>query len=137
MARAPLILESAAEAGADLIIVGNKGMTGLRMRAGTSVPGEVLKGARCDVLLCRTVSQREAELEPGDGGVLDRDGEAVAAYMDKSGNLHLMSAKCTHLGCTVAWNPTAQTFDCPCHGSRFATDGSVIEGPANQPLAPR
>ena len=134
---APLILERAAEAGADLIIVGNKGMTGLRMRAGTSVPGEVLKGARCDVLLCRTVSQREAELEPGDGGVLDRDGEPVAAYMDRAGNLHLMSARCTHLGCTVAWNPTAQTFDCPCHGSRFATDGSVVEGPANQPLAPR
>ncbi len=133
---ATLILERAEAADADLIVVGNKGMTGLRIRAGTSVPGEVLKGARCDVLLCRTVTQREAELEPGDGGVIERDGEPVAAWMDHDGELHLMSAKCTHLGCTVAWNPGAATFDCPCHGSRFNPDGTVLAGPAASPLPP-
>ncbi|MBI5157996.1 MAG: CDGSH iron-sulfur domain-containing protein [Acidimicrobiia bacterium] len=133
---APLILASADRAGADLIVVGNKGMTGLRIRAGTSVPGEVLKGAHCDVLLCRTVTQREADLEPGDGGVIERDGEPVAAWMDESGELRLMSAKCTHLGCTVAWNPGTRTFDCPCHGSRFGPDGAVVEGPATKPLPP-
>lgn len=130
------ILKAAKTIETDLIVVGNKGMTGLRMRAGTSVPGEVLKGARCDVLLCRTVHQRESEFEPGDGGVVVRDGEPVAAYMDEQGTLHLMSARCTHLGCTVAWNPVEQAFDCPCHGSRFGTNGAVITGPATKALPP-
>lgn len=133
---APLILESAASTDADLIIVGNKGMTGMAIRSGTSVPGEVLKGARCDVLLCRTVTQREADIEPGDGGVIEHEGQMAAAWMDEDGELHLMSATCTHLGCTVAWNPAAKTFDCPCHGSRFGPDGSVVEGPAASPLSP-
>ncbi len=41
---------------------------------------------------------------------------------------------CTHLGCTFPWNPTDQQFQCPCHGSLYAPDGSVIRGPAPLPL---
>jgi cytochrome b6-f complex iron-sulfur subunit len=41
---------------------------------------------------------------------------------------------CTHLGCTFPWNPAAQQFQCPCHGSRYSDDGQVVRGPANQPL---
>lgn len=41
---------------------------------------------------------------------------------------------CTHLGCTFPWNGTAEQFQCPCHGSRFAADGSVERGPADRPL---
>lgn len=41
---------------------------------------------------------------------------------------------CTHLGCTFPWNETANQFQCPCHGSRYAPDGSVERGPANRPL---
>lgn len=41
---------------------------------------------------------------------------------------------CTHLGCTFPWNPTDQEFQCPCHGSRYAPDGSVLRGPAPLPL---
>jgi Rieske Fe-S protein len=47
---------------------------------------------------------------------------------------HALSARCTHLGCIVAFNDAETAWQCPCHGSRFAVDGSVIQGPANRPL---
>lgn len=75
------------------------------------------------------------ELKPGEGGVL-RDGlKLIAACRDLEGRLHLHSAACTHLGCVVHWNSTEQCWDCPCHGSHFAPDGTVLNGPAIEPLA--
>jgi len=68
--------------------------------------------------------------------VLFRSGKDVAAYRDDAGALHAVSAVCTHLGCLVSFNPAERSWDCPCHGSRFATDGSVLEGPAVDDLAP-
>ena len=131
-----LILATAAESGADLVIIGNKGMTGSRLAARQSVPDKVLAGADVDVLLCRTVHQRESEMEPGDGGIIEQDGLQYAVYVDQDGERHFMSAHCTHLGCVVAWNPADSTFDCPCHGSRFGPTGEVVEGPAAKPLPP-
>ena len=78
----------------------------------------------------------ESEIEPGQGAVL-RDGlRKVAVYRDEAGVLHRCSAFCTHLGCVVAWNTAERTWDCPCHGSRFDVEGTVVHGPAIQPLSP-
>ncbi|MGE0592342.1 MAG: FAD-dependent oxidoreductase [Vicinamibacterales bacterium] len=72
----------------------------------------------------------------GQGRLLDRDGATVAAYRDAEGVVTLRSAACTHMGCVVAWNAAEQTWDCPCHGSRFTPSGEVIGGPAQSPLPP-
>jgi nucleotide-binding universal stress UspA family protein/nitrite reductase/ring-hydroxylating ferredoxin subunit len=130
------ILQTARERGADLIVIGNKGMTGAKRFFTASVPGRVSEEADRDVLVCRTVVQAIRELDPGQGGIIEQQGEKLAAFMDEAGELHLMSAKCTHLGCTVAWNPGEGTFDCPCHGSRFGPLGEVVNGPAARPLPP-
>ena len=76
-------------------------------------------------------------LEPGQSGVfLGRHGR-TAAYRDDDGVLHAVSARCTHLGCSVRFNDAERSWDCPCHGSRFALDGAVLQGPAVEPLERR
>ena len=130
------ILDTAREVDADLIVIGNKGLKGARGFLLGSVPEKVIEQADRDVLLCRTIIQAVTELSPGEGGIIERQGEKLAAYMDDAGDLHLLSARCTHMGCTVGWNPAEKTFDCPCHGSRYSSTGSVVNGPAGRPLAP-
>ena len=61
-------------------------------------------------------------------------GEQRAVCRDEAGTLHALSARCTHLGCIVHFNDAEGARECPCHGSRFDIDGSVIQGPANKPL---
>lgn len=76
-------------------------------------------------------------LAPGEGRVVGRPGRHTAVFRDDQGTVHAHSAVCTHLGCEVRFNDAEQSWDCPCHGSRFdARDGSVLEGPAVRPLAP-
>jgi nitrite reductase/ring-hydroxylating ferredoxin subunit len=60
----------------------------------------------------------------------------LAAYRDADGALHACSAICPHLGGLVRWNARERSWDCPCHGSRFAIDGTVLNGPANGGLSP-
>ena len=77
---------------------------------------------------------RGDEIAPGEGRIVGEGLGQRAAYRDENGTLHLLSARCTHLGCIVNWNSAERSWDCPCHGSRFAATGNVIEGPAVRPL---
>ncbi|MGC9539557.1 FAD-dependent oxidoreductase [Streptomyces sp. UG1] len=78
-----------------------------------------------------------ADIAPGDGAVVHVSGRRCAVHRDEDGELHALSAKCTHLGCLVAFNRAERAWECPCHGSRFAPDGRVVQGPAVRPLEPR
>jgi Rieske Fe-S protein len=76
-------------------------------------------------------------LAPGEGTVVRRGARLVAVSRGDDGDLHAVSAVCTHLGCIVAWNPAERSWDCPCHGSRFTASGAVIQGPAVDDLERR
>ena len=76
------------------------------------------------------------QIPPNSGAVVREGLLKVAVFRDEAGDLHRRSAVCTHLGCIVAWNPAASTWDCPCHGSRFDPKGTVINGPAVTDLKP-
>ncbi|TXH33936.1 MAG: FAD-dependent oxidoreductase [Rhodospirillaceae bacterium] len=121
--------------------------------AGLTIAGEICKGARpWDELYdpMRPVPEdfhksgdtqsltKSAESIPlGQGAVLTRGDEKFAVWKDDKGDLQVLSAACTHKGCTVTWNNAEQTWDCPCHGSIFDRDGEVIHGPARHPLEKR
>lgn len=65
---------------------------------------------------------------------LPENKEPAFVFKAKNGELHAVSAKCTHVGCTVAWQAAPEQFVCPCHKSRFSAEGAVLNGPARAPL---
>ncbi|AKU21515.1 FAD-dependent oxidoreductase [Massilia sp. NR 4-1] len=76
------------------------------------------------------------QIAPGQGALL-RDGvRLLAVHRTRQGGLLALSAACPHMGCAVHWNGQEQSWDCPCHGSRFGVDGKVLHGPAAAGLAP-
>jgi glycine/D-amino acid oxidase-like deaminating enzyme/nitrite reductase/ring-hydroxylating ferredoxin subunit len=83
----------------------------------------------------RTLGSIE-EIGREQGAIVSVDGTDHAVSRDTAGHIHAVSPVCTHMGCTVTWNDAESTWDCPCHGSRFAADGHVLHGPALQPLEP-
>jgi glycine/D-amino acid oxidase-like deaminating enzyme/nitrite reductase/ring-hydroxylating ferredoxin subunit len=80
----------------------------------------IMPGQRSDV----------KEIAPGSGAVIRRGLTKVAVHRDEAGAVHELSAVCPHLGCVMQWNDTEQSWDCPCHGSRFTPEGKVVNGPA-------
>jgi glycine/D-amino acid oxidase-like deaminating enzyme/nitrite reductase/ring-hydroxylating ferredoxin subunit len=75
-------------------------------------------------------AEQFSEVRTQEGKIMELEGKKCAVHRDANGNLHIVSAICTHMGCVVHWNFGEQSWDCPCHGSRFGIDGEVIEGPA-------
>ena len=76
-----------------------------------------------------------ASIARGAGAVVRHGLHRLALYRSADDVLHAFSARCPHLGCSVRWNAVEKSWDCPCHGSRFAAeDGHVLNGPALQGL---
>jgi 3-phenylpropionate/trans-cinnamate dioxygenase ferredoxin reductase component len=127
------ICELAEAEAVQLVVVGNKGMSGVRRFLG-SVPNKVAHEVPSDVLIVKTVDRSIEDLVAGHGGLVNAGGRQLAVYRDEHGQTYELSPRCTHMGCTIDWNDAAKTWDCPCHGSRFSVDGSVVRGPAAEPL---
>ena len=70
----------------------------------------------------------------GEARIINMNGERVGVYRDEEGIMHTVDITCTHLGCELVWNSAEKTWDCPCHGSRFSYDGTIIDGPATHKI---
>lgn len=70
----------------------------------------------------------------GEGHIVNIDGKRYGAFRNYDGKLHIVDITCTHLGCELKFNSAENTWDCPCHGSRFDYDGNILDGPALKPL---
>jgi glycine/D-amino acid oxidase-like deaminating enzyme/nitrite reductase/ring-hydroxylating ferredoxin subunit len=111
-----------------------------RLDVRRSAPAFAMENARVGLAFVRDRIRprggREAleSLKPGDGAVVRIGPRHYAGYRDDDGRLHTLAARCTHLGCIVGWNSADRAWECPCHGSRFAADGSLVQGPATADL---
>ncbi|MFR9800957.1 Rieske 2Fe-2S domain-containing protein [Pseudonocardia sp. RS010] len=103
----------------DVLVLGG-GITGWRRRSCSKA-----RGARVAVVEAERVAS----------GATGNNTAKVTAL--QAAMLHAVCVRCTHLGCLVRFNGAERSWDCPCHGSRSAVDGAVLEGPAVRPLERR
>ncbi len=75
-----------------------------------------------------------SSLAHGEAKVVNYHGDTVGLYKDERGGLHAVSPVCTHAKCTVSWNNSEQSWDCPCHGARYNAAGEIITAPAHRNL---
>lgn len=116
------------------------GSLGTQLRRGASslIKENATIGMRLttDRARSRIPPRTAASLRPGEGAIVRHGARFAAGYRDESGELTLVSPACTHLGCELRFNDAERSWDCPCHASRFAVDGTVLEGPATRDLEP-
>lgn len=107
-----------------------------RMHVAMSAKTFLSEGAHAASGLLRQLGQIPKELtehlRPGHGGIVEYEGEKCGVYKDEKGHIYVVSTKCPHLGCQLTWNPDENSFDCPCHGSRFDYRGNRMDGPAQE-----
>jgi nucleotide-binding universal stress UspA family protein/nitrite reductase/ring-hydroxylating ferredoxin subunit len=126
--------EVAASDTSRLLVVGNKGVTGARRFVLSSVPVHLAHEASNDLLITKTTERSFSDLTPGHGALINVEGRKLAVYVDEQGDVVTLSPRCQHMGCTVDWNDADRSWDCPCHGSRYHSDGEVFHGPATRSL---
>ncbi len=80
--------------------------------------------------LATGIGNEKDDIALGEGKIVQSGASKLAVYKDGVGNVTVLSALCPHMGCVVHWNNAENSWDCPCHGSRFSCTGEVIEGPA-------
>lgn len=102
-----------------------KGVAAEVLKDGRHFVGDRLRGADAGSL---------DEVPAGEARLVRVGGKLVGAFRDDAGAVQAVNPTCTHVGCRLGWNTAERSWDCPCHGSRFAPDGSVLQGPATAPL---
>jgi Rieske Fe-S protein len=108
----------------------------ISLKAGGKVLKEIFSGALGAIQNKFTDTEHAVldKIKPNEAKIIKHNGTFYGVYRDHENHLHMVDAKCTHLGCTVKWNNSEKSWDCPCHGSRFSHTGEVMNGPANHNL---
>jgi Rieske Fe-S protein len=75
-----------------------------------------------------------SEIKPGEARIVVYENEKLAVYKDEDGNVSAVNPACAHMKCTVAFNPAERSWDCPCHGARYAVTGEVLTAPSSHGL---
>jgi glycine/D-amino acid oxidase-like deaminating enzyme/nitrite reductase/ring-hydroxylating ferredoxin subunit len=97
-----------------------------------------LMGGMLNYLKQKPKDAKSVELQsikPRQGKIVEIDGKKFGVYRDDKDLFHMVGAECTHMKCIIKWNNDEQSWDCPCHGSRFNVEGRVLNGPANENLS--
>ena len=102
-----------------------KGVASELLKDGRHFVGDRLRGAEAGSF---------DEVPAGEARLVRDGAKLVGAYRGDDGTLQTVNPTCTHVGCRLGWNTAERSWDCPCHGSRFAPDGTVLQGPATAPL---
>ncbi len=95
---------------------------------------EVLSGLASEIF--EIPGEKISGIKNGEGGIVEHEGHKAGVYKEESGEVHIVSTKCAHMGCQLEWNPDEKSWDCPCHGSRFDYRGDVINNPAMKAIKP-
>lgn len=74
------------------------------------------------------------DVKIGEGKIINIDNRKIGVYKSQTGEIYKVKPYCTHLGCELHFNNVDKTWECPCHGSKFAYDGKSIEVPSNKDL---
>lgn len=110
--------------------ISSKALVGIAKQTGHSIKGLAKQ------LSPFPPAMKNATMPPHHGGIVNQNGQKAAATKIDDNPKQSVHSRCTHLGCRVEWNPEEQSWDCPCHGSRFNADGTLLSGPAQKDLKP-
>jgi nitrite reductase/ring-hydroxylating ferredoxin subunit len=96
--------------------------------------GNIIKSSFKGMIVNRIAAPLHIDLRKGEGKVVRLGGKLYAIYKDDTEKLHFSKPYCRHLKCVVSFNHLEKTWDCRCHGSRYDSEGNLIEGPAESSL---
>jgi cytochrome b6-f complex iron-sulfur subunit len=113
--------------------------------AASSLPGMITACSQTNSQQTTTPVRADGFQEVGTVAELDKNGQILNEKLaagkvlvirdpKDTSKLAALNPTCTHRGCTVSWNKDQSSFVCPCHGSKFNSDGKVVNGPADKPL---
>jgi Rieske Fe-S protein len=101
---------------------------------GSSLPTATTSSCGAGQCIDLTNSANQDLTAVGGAMLVDMSGDTIMVVRVSDTQVVALSAICTHAGCSMDYVPGQKVLDCACHGSQFATDGSVLRGPANRSL---
>jgi cytochrome b6-f complex iron-sulfur subunit len=104
-------------------------------QSGSDLPTGTTNMCGADICIDLTDPGNQRLTSPGGALLIDAsNGDTIMVIRASASDVVALSAICTHAGCSMNFNSSAGSLDCPCHGSRFGEDGQVIQGPATRPV---